>query len=80
MGISRVYDPNKIDGAALGDLPSVVYKTESRETEAGACQVKFEHFYSDLSLLPEQRGVSLSADHTLAGRIVHSLSSGQTRW
>lgn len=30
MGISRVYDPNKIDVAALGDLPSVVYKTESR--------------------------------------------------
>lgn len=33
MGISRVYDPNKSDGAALGDLPSVVYKTERAETE-----------------------------------------------
>lgn len=35
---------------------------------------------SYLSLLPEQRGISLSADHILAGRIVHGLSGGQTRW
>lgn len=35
-----VCDPNKSDGAALGDQPpSVVYKTESEATEAGASQV-----------------------------------------
>lgn len=39
MGTSRDCDPNKSDGAALGDLPSVVYKTESRATDVGASQV-----------------------------------------